>query len=238
MDFPPSFREPSPGTAPSLSGLALLIQCLCLCLMWPPKLKQNLNIFFNRLKYESALSQKREIIKSWNRVGSDLRDHLDPIPLPWIIPWRENISPFSDDALCSRESCWQWEKEFPRGWWSCLWGVILIFQALFCLQPSTAIPTRLGWSSLRDPRLFQAIRGSGMSLCTLTQCWQRTPLKRAIPPLQIAPAWHWVSVSHHKPPNQSSFLATEGEMKERHGRRKLVQSRRLQFYKGAVGQGV
>lgn len=107
--------------------------------------------------------------------------------------------------------------------------------ALFCLQPSRAIPTRLGWSSLRDPWFFQAIRGSGMSLCTLT-LMEDTPNKGDPSP---APGWPWVSVSHHKSLNKSSFFATEEEEKEKHCRRKLAPSRTVsQFSKGAVGQGV
>lgn len=27
--------------------------------------------------------------------------------------------------MCSRRSCWQWEKELQRGWWSCV-GAVLI----------------------------------------------------------------------------------------------------------------
>lgn len=45
---------PTKLTSPSLHVSALLFQCLYVCFGWQAKLKQHLNIFFKRWKYESV----------------------------------------------------------------------------------------------------------------------------------------------------------------------------------------
>lgn len=87
---PPISRKPTEQTSPSLYGLSLLFQSLYFCFTCQSKLKQHLNIFFNRLKFDSALKCFRSI------------------------PLRKNISPFSDNCLKLQEELLAWRFPYSQ----------------------------------------------------------------------------------------------------------------------------